>query len=80
LALAGRGLCVAVEWSGTWIISVKQRDSAPLTTVEVVAGTWGMHSDVRTGEELHFAPVTLLGFDRSAVSARMPYGVTFVSM
>jgi alpha-galactosidase len=68
VAAAGRGICVAVEWSGTWMIGVKQRDSAPLTAVDLVAGVWGMDSDVPAGEELHFAPVTLIGFDRAAIT------------
>jgi alpha-galactosidase len=60
--LGGRdkGLVVAVEWSGTWMIATRQSAPGPHDAIDLVAGLWGMDLRLRPGTSFQLPPILLI--------------------
>lgn len=66
----GAAVIVALEWSGTWVMTAGQTPGIrPWTTVDVEAGLWGLALTIAPGEELPIPRVTVLPFDPARMTA-----------
>jgi alpha-galactosidase len=62
------GLVIAVEWSGTWMISVKQSTASDFHSVDVTAGIWGLAIELAPGRSVELATILLLPVDSGRTS------------